>query len=573
MGVVKFTPDMNATNNSTDISVLNRRSGSLTNENTSDCSVFDNKEAEDIDSLKAKMKLKLGGPVGTVVDVSSTKDKEHMSPRFFDSSMNGHELSVSLPNLNEADDISLRTNCKNEKNVRSSLSDIYDGKLSPTSVICSPNSSVNSTSCLLSKSPELRSESLECSPNEKQTLLQQKGQGDGGLHLNSVKSKMGDVMITMDRSGNRLSAVLENIPLFYLPQTKQLISLSPEHKQKASSVESPEGGKQQQQYTTSSRSENSVHKHACSTTNHDDQCSNSNELSAHGTNSDTVLSCSNHVTVIGDVIGATGSAPTTIGATGSAPTTIGATSSAPNVMGATGSAPTTIGATGGVPTAIGATGSVPTAIGATGSAPTANSNHELLATESSNASQSESQQARSRRLSSGADSECSTLALSQDSDASSSCRTVFNSHSHVLTHTQGKSTDSRSLKSSDFDEISLSHVSLERDSPKDTLHRANTIGSLPLGDGSSFSSISSISTGTDFSISAASYTDDFIEIRSGLPDGEEGGFMEINLNTRNSFERSRNSSMDSGIDEKCHQGAKPKRRGLSGFFTRYIHVF
>ena len=485
MGVVKFTPDMNATNNSTDVSVLNRRSGSLTNDYAPSYSVFDNREAEDIDRLKAKMKLKLGSPL----DVSDSKDKP-LSPRLCDNAVNGHELSVSLPNLNETDIISLRTNCKNEKNVRSSLSDIYDGKLSPASVICSPISSVNSTSCLLSKSPEPCSESSECSPSEKQALLRQ--QGDS-VHQNStMKSagmKTGEVTIAMDGSGNRLSAVLENIPLFYLPQTKQLISLSPEHKKVP--MEIPDSGD-----LPNTPVENPAQRHASS---NQEQCSTSNELSALGTNSDN--GCGNH-----------------------------------------------------------------TEENVTTSPPSTNYKQPLGA--EANASHPESQQqTRNRRLSSEAESECSTIGLSQDSDASSSCRTVLN-HSQILSHSQGKS-DNRSLKSSDFDEISLSRVSLERDSPKNTLHRANTIGSLPLGDGSSYSSISSISTGTDFSLSAASYTDDFLEIRSGLPEGDEREFMDVNLNSRNSFERSRNSSMDSGIDEKqCHQGAKPKRRGLSGFFTR-----
>ena len=79
---------MNATNNSTDVSVLNRRSGSLTNDYAPGYSVFDNREAEDIDRLKAKMKLKLGSPL----DVSDSKDKPQ-SPRLCDNAVNGHELS------------------------------------------------------------------------------------------------------------------------------------------------------------------------------------------------------------------------------------------------------------------------------------------------------------------------------------------------------------------------------------------------------------------------------------------------------------------------------------------------
>ena len=45
---------------STDVSVLNRRSGSLTNDYAPGYSVFDNKEAEDIDRLKSQNEVEIG---------------------------------------------------------------------------------------------------------------------------------------------------------------------------------------------------------------------------------------------------------------------------------------------------------------------------------------------------------------------------------------------------------------------------------------------------------------------------------------------------------------------------------
>lgn len=478
MGVIKFTPDMNESSNGTDVSVPSQRSLSLSGENLP-LELRINCNLQGTDDLD--MKLKFGG--GSNTDVSPSK-KDGTS-NLCDGVVNGHELSVSLPNLNDGDDISLKTdNCKNEKNVRSSLSDIYDNKLSPGSVILSsPNSSVNSTSCLLSKSPE----PLETSPNEKHSLLSKdrlnSSDEQSPLKTNSSPAKVGEVTVTMDGSANRLSAVLENIPLFYLPQTKQLIS-SPEH-QKMSAAENSLDA------TDSAEVASPVPKAA--------SCSQAEDSS----NSRIVPVNSDPDHAEGIVIGGPSATANTNG-----------TSSEPAVLEASG-------------------GACPPSL-------------------------------------EGSESECSTLALSQDSDSFRAVR----SHPPLNStqQSQGK-TDSRSLKSSDFDEISLSRVSIDRDSPKNTLHRANTIGSLPLGDGSSFSSISSISTSTDFSISTTSYTDDFIEIRaptlSSPVEERDGAFVDVSLNARNSYERSRNSSMDSGIDEKqCHSGAKPKRRGLSGFFTR-----
>jgi hypothetical protein len=111
--------------------------------------------------------------------------------------------------------------------------------------------------------------------------------------------------------------------------------------------------------------------------------------------------------------------------------------------------------------------------------------------------------------------------------------------------------------------------------PRDTLHRTNTSGSLSRTDASSFSSISSISTGTDFSISAASIGDEFLDMKAKtlVIDSDEAGFMDVNLHARNTYEKSHShtSSLDSGIDEKIAQGiqgAKSKRRGLTSFLSR-----
>lgn len=77
------------------------------------------------------------------------------------------------------------------------------------------------------------------------------------------------------------------------------------------------------------------------------------------------------------------------------------------------------------------------------------------------------------------------------------------------------------------------------------------------------SSLSSLSTGTDFSVSAASLDDG--EGTGHCIDTGDGGFMEINLHSRNSFERGKNPSQDSGFEDKC---AKPKRKGISSFLSR-----
>lgn len=82
------------------------------------------------------------------------------------------------------------------------------------------------------------------------------------------------------------------------------------------------------------------------------------------------------------------------------------------------------------------------------------------------------------------------------------------------------------------------------------------------------SSLSSISTGTEFSASAVSLGDDYnAESREAVCDVDDGTFMEVSLHGRNSYEKARNRSLDSGFED---HGAKPKRKGFSGFLTRYV---
>lgn len=99
-----------------------------------------------------------------------------------------------------------------------------------------------------------------------------------------------------------------------------------------------------------------------------------------------------------------------------------------------------------------------------------------------------------------------------------------------------------------------------------SLHRVHTGDSL-LRTFNDASSLSSLSTCTDFSVSAVSVGDDASDGTGMCLDTGEGNFIEVNLHTRNSFDRCKNNSSDSGIEE---QGAKPKRRGISGFLSRFV---
>lgn len=81
------------------------------------------------------------------------------------------------------------------------------------------------------------------------------------------------------------------------------------------------------------------------------------------------------------------------------------------------------------------------------------------------------------------------------------------------------------------------------------------------------SSLSSISTGTDFSVSALSAADDYGELRLIVDGGDEGTFTEVNLHGHNTFEPSGSTSLDSGFEDR---GDKPTKRTFSGFLSRNL---
>lgn len=105
----------------------------------------------------------------------------------------------------------------------------------------------------------------------------------------------------------------------------------------------------------------------------------------------------------------------------------------------------------------------------------------------------------------------------------------------------------------------------------------NTNNAESKADASSFSSISSISTGTEFSASAAS-GEEPTEPKCQSSTNEDIKFVEINLQSKSSFELTSDGSQDSGtdhVDEKttnqqAGQGAKPKKKGLAGFWSRNL---
>lgn len=160
-------------------------------------------------------------------------------------------------------------------------------------------------------------------------------------------------------------------------------------------------------------------------------------------------------------------------------------------------------------------------------------------------------------------------ALSEhDSNQSTSTETILNiddidqnseifKQTNIDTGSLGE-TDSL-LRLKEPDQLTCSSLDLESG-----IHRVHTGDSL-LRTFNDASSLSSLSTCTDFSVSAASIDDG--EGTGLCIDTGDGGFMEINLHSRNSFERCKNGSQDSGIDDK---GSKPKRKGISGFLSRNI---
>ncbi|KAL5022506.1 hypothetical protein ScPMuIL_001661 [Solemya velum] len=117
------------------------------------------------------------------------------------------------------------------------------------------------------------------------------------------------------------------------------------------------------------------------------------------------------------------------------------------------------------------------------------------------------------------------------------------------------------MKVTDYDQLTCNSFEFDTGVP-----RTNTCDSL-MRTFTDASSLSSISTGTDFSVSAISLGDDGAEGAGLCIDTGDVGFMEINLHSRNSFERTKNPSQDSGIEDR---GIKAKRKGLTQFFSRNL---
>ncbi|CAH1782530.1 unnamed protein product [Owenia fusiformis] len=158
------------------------------------------------------------------------------------------------------------------------------------------------------------------------------------------------------------------------------------------------------------------------------------------------------------------------------------------------------------------------------------------------------------------------IPVNQSLDSSKCANDMPNLQSSVLAESQSTLTQGSVTDLENYDEIAdeLSSLTCESDSPGSTLARNNNTCSLTRAEEtSSYGSVSSFSTGTDFSASA-SINSDFIENKLINPEPDESGFVEINLNGRNSYEKSRNSSQDSGIDAE-RGGTKPKRKNTSGF--------
>lgn len=127
------------------------------------------------------------------------------------------------------------------------------------------------------------------------------------------------------------------------------------------------------------------------------------------------------------------------------------------------------------------------------------------------------------------------------------------SHPHDLALGHGDSFGPK-----DMDQITLNSVEglLPHIHSVDSFHKVSTDAS----------SLSSISTGTDFSVSAMSLGEDYLgaESKSVSLETEDMGFMEVNLHSRNSYERGHNHLQDLGDDKD----AKGKRKGLGGLFSR-----
>ena len=116
------------------------------------------------------------------------------------------------------------------------------------------------------------------------------------------------------------------------------------------------------------------------------------------------------------------------------------------------------------------------------------------------------------------------------------------------------------------------HLSKLADSDRLTLHSVDSYpGFQSSADQNPYnlfadnSSLSSVSTGTDFSVSAVSVGDDY-GIECGRDPTDESLFIDVNLNSRNSYDAAQNksSSLDSGYgDKKPPDFAAAKKKSFS----------
>lgn len=156
---------------------------------------------------------------------------------------------------------------------------------------------------------------------------------------------------------------------------------------------------------------------------------------------------------------------------------------------------------------------------------------------------------------------CDNLSSSTETILNENDRTKLSLHGNETSSLGGESDSLLHLhvgKLKDFDQISLnnSENDFQRNTTSDSLLRTFN----------DTTSLSSLSTCTDFSISAASI-DEGCDGTGLCIDTGDGEFMEINLHSRNSFERKKNPSQDSGFEDR---GIKPKKKGLSDFLTRNL---
>ena len=224
-----------------------------------------------------------------------------------------------------------------------------------------------------------------------------------------------------------------------------------------------------------------------------------------------------------------------------------------------------------------------------GSREKANPTNGLLATVvTSNTSPGTDSQCVMRNTSPGADSQCVALrtpvgrpnvdmddslagaTLSQESDVSnrSSCQTVIDVEQDTTLSNVTESLQNDSYDDSYVDETTTFDVRRSDIMSGDQL---DSCDSLSKADASSFSSISSLGTGTDLSASANSCSDDIGDSLEAAADYPDDRFVDISLHPGNTYERSKTlGSEDSGFDEKqMHQfDTKPKRKGITDFLTR-----